>query len=183
MLRLILIISLVIAIIFSIVIGLVFWMMINRYRQKVLKSNFNASYENALNDPKNGQLLIQLKKQVKSPLEDLQLIYAINTIIRNQYQTSCVSQFVGGYEEQNLIAMAKQKIICDNYDFLLINSDDQIIEKLPKKLEKLNQKGMIMICNVKKKRQLKEALYDLCQNKQCRFSYEKVGKGIILIAK
>ncbi len=183
MLRLILIISLAAAIIFTIVIGTFFWWKINNYRHKVLQANFNDSYHNALNDPKNGELLIDLKNQVKEALEDKQLIYAINTIIRNQYQTSCLVNFANDYEKQNLEKMANQQIDCHNYDFLLINFDDQIVKNLPKNVELLNDKGMVMICNINKKRFLKKAIYELCCKQQWRFSYEKIGKGIILIAK
>lgn len=181
--RNILMITMVMAMIIAVVIGAFTWWKMNQIRKKAIKQNFTDSYQNVWKNNQVGELLWELKKQTNNPLEDEQLIYAINTIYRNGYETSCVLKFDSDYEIQNLRQIGQQNINCNFFEFLLINLNEKIIDDLTINLSSLNQKGIIIIANAVRKGKIYDKISSFCNEYKLRFNYEWVGKGIIIIAK
>lgn len=181
--RLFLIISMIIAICCALIIGLYTWWKINQLKNKSLARNFTNSYQNSWNNENFGTLLVDLKTQATNPLDDNELIYAINTIFRNNYQVSCILNFDSDYEKKNLTVLGKQTLNCNQFDFLLIKNSVQLINNLQNYWQKLNHKGLIFITNIDKKHATFKEIMNFCLENNLRNTYEKIGKGIILIAK
>lgn len=184
MLRLIFFISMIIAIILAITIGLTSLLLINKYRKIQLQKNFTESHLQAFNSENHNKLLTNLKKQNIKQINDEELIYILNTITRNQYQKSCLIGFDSNYELETLIKTSNQKIDCEDFEFLLINyQQTKKTNQIKDSYEKINSGGMIFVVNLPRKSLINSEIWDFFQENKIRFDYERVGKGIIIIAK
>ncbi len=183
MVQLILLITMIFAIITAITVGGFTWWKMNQIRNQSIQRNFTDSHQNVWKNEKIGELLWDLKKQTKYPLQDEQLVYAINTIFRNNYQTTCVKGFNSDYEAQNLSIIAKQNINCIFFEFLLINFNNDIVDELEINIKLLDNRGMILIANTLKNSEIYKQIEQFCHQYKLRFDYEWIGKGIITIAK
>ncbi|WP_128008392.1 hypothetical protein [Mycoplasma sp. ATU-Cv-508] len=149
MLRVFLIVSLGIAFLVAFASALFTILRIKFLRRKYASQENLLTYQRAFEDPSHGQIISQLKKDASDPLQDEQLVFAVATIMRNSYRTSCVAGFEGTYEQTSLEKIARQKIVADNFAFLLLKSNSEVVAKLEQMLPKLSAEGMIFIAHGK----------------------------------
>ncbi len=129
-----------------------------------------------------GELLWDLKEKSKNPLDDYSMEYSLNTCIRNKYKNFLIKGFIEIYEEETLKKIAKVKKVSKNYQFALINFNDKTINEIKKIYDNSSKKSLILIVNLKNKKTKKEIMSYLKLLK-IRHEFQKIGQGIILIAK
>jgi vacuolar-type H+-ATPase subunit F/Vma7 len=108
--------------------------------------------------------------------------YSLNTCIRNKYKNFLIKGFIEIYEEETLKKIAKVKKVSKNYQFALINFNDKTINEIKKIYDNSSKKSLILIVNLKNKKTKKEIMSYLKLLK-IRHEFQKIGQGIILIAK
>ena len=151
---------------------------------KIKVTNITKKYsKNKILIRKNpGELLWDLKEKTKKPLNDYVLEYLINTCFRNKYKTFNTIGFLEKYEEKTLEKIVKLEKVTKNYDFLLINFNDDLINKISNIYKKIKKNSLIAIVNLNHKKSKKE-LVSYLKLIGFRYEFQKIGNGIILIAK
>ena len=162
------------------------WIIV-KYKLKKLQQKYQKPTlaEDLLRE-NSGFLLWELKAQAKNPLQDLQLEYLINTVNRNRFQTTLVYNSDSDYEAKTFKQIAKQKIVlptAKNYDFAIIFVNQELNKNFDLVFKNLNPKGIVAIVNaIKKDREVKRLLSYL-KLSGIRHERQKIGQGIILVAK
>ena len=156
-------------------------MLVVRAKISVIKKNY-GSKKNLLHRENRGELLWDLKDKTKNPLDDYVLDFLINTCLKNKYKCFNTIGFLEKYEEKTLEKIAKLKKVTKNYDFLLINFDEGLIDKIHKIYKQIKQNSLIAIVNINNRKNQKKFVAYL-KLIDFRHEFQKIGNGIILIAK
>lgn len=129
-----------------------------------------------------GKLLWDLKDKTKNPLNDYVLEFLINTCFKNKYKSFNTIGFLEKYEEKTFKKIAKLEKVTKDYDLLLINFDKDLINKIYKIHKKIKKKSLIAIVNINNKK-IKKEFISYLKLIGFRYEFQKIGNGIILIAK
>lgn len=154
---------------------------INKVKKQYSLQSTDVQNE-AITREDHGQLLWDLKEKTVNPLGDLQMEYAINTVLRNKFERLYIRGFNEGYEEQTLVKKTKIKKSEATYDFALLNFSNTIVNEIDDIMKRAEPKSIIMIANAGKSKKVKDLLSYL-KLTGIRNEYHKVEQGIILIAK
>ena len=182
--------ALVASIFVAIVIMFAAWLWM-RIKGKKLKAQY-AVDESEFNDVSkiksveargedHGMLLWDLKKETKNPLDDFQMEFIINTLIRNEFTKTLV---VNGdsYIETSLKKLAKQKIIKTKPQSIIMHDTKTLNDDFDKYFKLLADGGLIFVVNANSKETKKLMSFTRMTGIR-REKHKKIGKGIVLIAK
>lgn len=178
----ILVASIIVALVIMIVTFIIMRLKITKIKNKYSLTAHETIDNPALNREDNGVLLWEEKEKTKNPLPDMSMEFAVNTIIRNKYHDVMLKGFEEKYEEETIKKVSKSKIVKDKYNFALINFNDSLIDEIDDILKKAQEKSIIMIVNTPKQKAVK-SLLSYFKYTGIRNEFQKIDKGIILIAK
>lgn len=131
----------------------------------------------------HGMLLWEEKNKAKEPLDDEQMEFAINTIIRNDYKSAFILNSKSEYEKISLEKLANAKIISEPGNFNLLFNSEKINNDFDQVYKTIRPKDMIMIANAKPKDKEVKRLLRYLKTSKMRHEYQSVGLGIILVVK
>lgn len=177
----------------SVIVGLIIMVVafvVTRKRIKKVQKQYEKNeadikqeINKALERLNHGELLWELKSKSTNPLEDTQLEFLINTVLRNNYKTFDVVNSESDYEEKSLTQIAKMKKVKSKADFTMIFTSKDINDHFDKAYKTLEEKQMIAITNaIRREKEIKDLMKYL---KMIGAKYEWVnyGKGILLVVK
>lgn len=131
----------------------------------------------------HGMLLWEEKNKAKNPLEDEQLEFAINTIIRNKYESVFIKGAESDYEAKSLKKLAKAKIVEEPGHLNILFNSEKMNNEFDKIYKSIKPNSMIMIANSPKKDKEVKRLMRYLKTSKMRHEWQPVGKGIILVVK
>lgn len=147
------------------------------------EADIKQEINKALERMNHGELLWELKSKSLNPLEDTQLEYLINTVLRNNYKTFNVVNSESNYETQSLTKIAKAKASKVNPDFTMIFSGKDLNNLFDKAYKTLKPKQMIAITNaIRREKEIKEMMKYL-RLIGAKYEWVNYGKGILLVVK
>lgn len=147
------------------------------------ENDIKQEINKALERMNHGELLWELKSKSLNPLEDTQMEYLINTVLRNDYKTFNVVNSESNYEEETLIQIAKAKLDKSNPDFTMILANKDLDANFDVAYKALKEKQMIAIANaVRREKEVKELMKYL-RMIGAKYEWVNYGKGILLVVK
>lgn len=178
-------VSIAVALIVMVVAFVVMRKKIKKVQAQYAKNEADIKEEinQALERMNHGELLWELKSKSLNPLEDTQMEYLINTVLRNNYKTFSVVNSESDYEEQTFEQIAKAKKVKDKADFTLMFSNKDLNDNFDKAYKTMEAKQMIAVANaVRREKEIKEMIKYL-RMIGAKYEWVNYGKGILLVVK
>ena len=165
--------------------------LIMRHKIKKIKNKYETD-ESKFNDvskikhiedrgEEHGVLLWTEKKKEKNPLDDYQMEFLINTVIRNRYKKFSVSDS-NTYISKSLVKLAKATSEKKNPDIIIQHNWVNLNDEFDVLFKTLKVGGLVVVTNAYGREAKKLMSYARMTGIR-REQHKKIGKGIILLAK
>lgn len=176
-------VSMIIAISIAGVSYLFFYLKVKKLKNEVKKNDLDEGRIKVFENDSKGVILYDEKSKATNPLSDELMIYLVDTFVRNGYKAISFVGFKSKYEEVSIVQNAKAEINDSNYDMLIIDCTENVIEHIRNGIENLNSKGIVFVVNMKEHKHLISNIEDELLSKKYRHELQKWAKWFFIIAK
>jgi len=132
-----------------------------------------------------GELLWDERDKAKDPLDDFQMDFLVNTYVKNDYMSYLFIQEEKKYEyeHKSMKELAKASLSTDKADMVINFEIDDSVNVVDKDLKKVNDGGMLIYLNARKKNKETKKLISYLRLTGIRHEHQKIGEGIVIIVK